>query len=411
LFTNRLFFDISDTQKTEELRSKILTEYNSNQTGYYNLPIENENLLSDIDIWSSKIRNIQNIIVIGVGGSSLGTKAIYSMLHHEKKANTPNLCFLENIDPITIKKTLQNIKFEESLFFLVSKSGTTLDTISIAKIVMVHFGIFPNNRYFGKHFAVITDNGSALNKFANEYGLKSFFVPKNVGGRFSVLSAVGIVPLTLCGIDTTNLLSGAAECKEEFFIGKSTVLLKKAIAYTIKSEQNINVLFSYSDIFCEFNAWYTQLWAESLGKKRGNERVGLTPIGLIGAIDQHSFLQLIVDGPKDKSVTFIRVENMADNILIPDISLKYIEKADIKKGISAATLLNEQALATMKSIISEGIVTDDIILEKADAFHAGYLIYYFELLTSLCGLLLEINTYNQPGVEIGKKILLDKLGK
>jgi glucose-6-phosphate isomerase len=226
-----------------------------------------------------------------------------------------------------------------------------------------------------------------------------------------VLSAVGIVPLTLCGIDTTKLLQGAVECKEEFFIRKTTALLKKAIAYTIKGGQNINVLFSYSDIFREFNAWYVQLWAESLGKKKGNERIGLTPVGLIGAIDQHSFLQLIVEGPKDKSVTFIRVEKMSDDMLIPDISLKYIEKADIKKGISATTLLNEQSLATMKSILNEGIITDEIVLEKADAYHAGYLIYYFELLTSLCGLALEVNTYNQPGVEIGKKILLDKLGK
>ncbi|MDR0762649.1 MAG: glucose-6-phosphate isomerase [Campylobacteraceae bacterium] len=411
MFANRLFFDISDTQKIEELRNKIFTEYDSNQVGYYSLPIENENLLSDINIWGRKIQNIQNIVVIGVGGSSLGTKALYSMLYHEKKADTPNLYFLENIDPITIKKTLQRIKLEESLFFLVSKSGTTLDTISIAKIVMVHFEIFPNNKCFGKYFAVITDEGSALNKFANEYGLKSFLVPKNVGGRFSVLSAVGIVPLTLCGIDTTKLLRGAAECKNEFFTQKSTTLLKKAIAYTIKGGQNINVLFSYSDIFREFNAWYVQLWAESLGKKKGSKCVGLTPVGLIGAIDQHSFLQLIVEGPKDKSVTFIRVENMSDDMLIPDISLKYIEKADIKKGISAAALLNEQALATMKSIINEGVITDEIAIERADAFHAGYLIYYFELLTSLCGLLLEVDTYSQPGVEIGKKILLDKLGK
>jgi glucose-6-phosphate isomerase len=206
-------------------------------------------------------------------------------------------------------------------------------------------------------------------------------------------------------------LRGAAECKEEFFKKKSIALLKKAIAYAIQGGQNINVLFSYSDIFREFNAWYVQLWAESLGKKKGGERIGLTPVGLIGAIDQHSFLQLIVEGPKDKSVTFIRIENMAGDMLIPDISLKYMEKVNLKKDISAAVLLNEQALATMESVVNEGVMTDEIVLTAADAYHAGYLIYYFELLTSLCGLLFEINTYNQPGVEIGKKILLDKLGE
>ncbi|MDR1615252.1 MAG: glucose-6-phosphate isomerase [Campylobacteraceae bacterium] len=411
MFTNTLYFDIPSTPKTEELWNKISAEYKSNAVGYYDLPINGEKLLLDIGTWGAGLRNIKNIVVIGVGGSSLGTKALYSMLFCEKKSDMPNLYFLENIDPVSIKKTLQNIKLDESIFLLISKSGTTLDTISIAKIVMVHFDIFPHDKYFSRRFAVITDNGSALNKFANEYGLKSFFIPKNVGGRFSVLSAAGIVPLTLCGIDTIKLLEGAAECRSNFFGRKLDTLFKKALAYTVKSGQNINILFSYSDIFRDFNAWFVQLWAESLGKKRGEERIGLTPVGLIGAIDQHSFLQLVMEGPKDKSVTFIRVENMADDMQIPDISLKYIEKVNLKRGVSAAALLNEQAVATMKSVVNEGVITDEIVLTTADAYHAGYLIYYFELLTSLCGLLLEINTYNQPGVEIGKRILLNKLGK
>ncbi|MDR1975903.1 MAG: glucose-6-phosphate isomerase [Campylobacteraceae bacterium] len=409
MFTNRLYFDTSDAKKTQILWDKISAQYSSKAVGYYDLPDSGEKLLLDIEAWREGLKNLQNVVVIGVGGSSLGAKALYSMLFHEKKSGTPNLRFLENIDPITIKKTLHDIGLEDSLFLLVSKSGTTLDTISIAKIVMVHFGIFPNDKNFANHFAAVTDEGSALDKFANEYGLKSFFIPKNVGGRFSVLSAAGVVPLTLCGIDTVKLLQGGAKCKEDFFARKLDTLLEKALIYTTKGAQNINVLFSYSDIFREFNAWYVQLWAESLGKKRGDERVGLTPVGLIGAIDQHSFLQLIMEGPKDKSVTFIRVEKMADDTPIPDLSLKYIEKADIKTGISAATLLNEQALATIKSIVNEGVLTDEITLERADAFCAGYLIYYFELLTSLCGLSLEIDAYGQPGVEIGKKILLDKL--
>ncbi|MDR2790168.1 MAG: glucose-6-phosphate isomerase [Campylobacteraceae bacterium] len=411
MFTNTLYFDIPSTTKTEELWSKISVEYNSNAVGYYDLPIDGEKLLLDIGVWGAGLRNIRNVVIVGVGGSSLGAKAVYSMLFYEKKADAPKLYFLENIDPLGIKKTLQSIKLDESLFLIVSKSGTTLDTISIAKIIMVHFNIFPGDKAFGKYFAVITDNGSVLNKFANEYGLKSFFIPKNVGGRFSVLSAAGIVPLTLGGIDTVKLLEGAAACRNDFFECKLDTLIKKSLAYTVKVGQNINVLFSYSDIFRDFNAWFVQLWAESLGKKKGGERIGLTPVGLIGAIDQHSFLQLIMDGPKDKSVTFIRIENLTEDIIVPDISLKYIEKNNLKKGITAAELLNEQAIATMKSVINEGIITDEIVLSKADAYHAGYLIYYFELLTSLCGLLLEINTYNQPGVETGKKILLSKIGK
>jgi len=410
VFTNTIYFETCESKKLSKFREKMTLEYNSNEVGYYHLPKNGDKIINDVKEWQKTLSDIRYVVVIGVGGSSLGAKAVLGMLSHEQPQNAPLLLFLENIDPIGINKTLSKIEFSKTLFLLISKSGTTLDTVSIAKIVMERFKTRPLDSGFERHFAVITDENSALHKFASEYNLKTFFIPQNVGGRFSFLSAVGLVPLTLCGFDSAGLLKGAAQCLGDFFDACEDTILQKAYAYTNAAE-NINVLFSYSDIFRGFNEWYIQLWAESLGKQKEGKRVGLTPVGLIGAIDQHSFLQLIVEGVRDKSVTFIRVKEMAGDMPIPDFSLKYLEKADLKADISATQLLNEQEAATMQSVLDEGVRVDEITLERPDAFHVGYLMYYYELLTSACGIILDINTYNQPGVEIGKKILLKKLGK
>jgi glucose-6-phosphate isomerase len=410
VFINNFHFETVNYNLLKKFKDRIDIEYHSHKIGYYHLPDIGNGVIEEVKEWQNSFEGIESIVVVGVGGSSLGAKAVSSMLTHEKKFGTPNIFFLENIDPVAINTTLPKFKFSKTIFLLISKSGSTLDTISIAKIIMERFKIYPENQEFKNHFAVITDENSALHRFADEYGLKSFFIPQNVGGRFSVLSAVGLVPLTLCGFNTQALLEGALQCKSDFFDKEDVTILQKAYAY-VNSEENINVLFSYSNAFKDFNEWYIQLWAESLGKKKGSKSVGLTPIGLIGAIDQHSFLQLIIDGPKDKSVTFIRVKEMKGDMPIPSFSLKYIEKADLKSNISAAKLLNEQSLATMKSVIDSGVKVDEIALDKLDAYHAGYLIYYYELLTSACGIMFGIDSYNQPGVEIGKKILIKKLGK
>lgn len=388
----------------------MLAEFNSGKVGYYHLPKNGEGLITAIKEWQKELTHIKCIVVIGVGGSSLGTKAVHEMLYYGKKNSDTKLLFLENLDPLHIDRVLTCLEFSKTLFLLVSKSGATLESVSIAKIVMARFEIKPTNKEFKNRFAVITDKNSVLHQFAKKYMLKVFFIPQNVGGRFSFLSACGLVPLTLCGFDAKELLMGANSCVDDFLQDDKNQILQKAYSYVIAKE-NINVLFSYSNSFENFNKWYVQLWAESLGKKNGENRVGLTPIGLIGSTDQHSFLQLIMEGPKDKSVTFIRVAKMENDIQIPDFSLKFLEAANLKNSINAGELLNEQSAATMKSVIEQGIKTDEIILDKLDAFHAGYLMYYFELLTSTCGIMLDINAYNQPGVEIGKKILLKKLGK
>jgi glucose-6-phosphate isomerase len=165
-------------------------------------------------------------------------------------------------------------------------------------------------------------------------------------------------------------------------------------------------LFSYSDTFEEFGKWVVQLWGESLGKRntRG-ERVGLTPISLIGSVDQHSFLQLIIEGPLNKTVTFMHIDHSRDELMIPKLSLPFLEKSDFVNGESFNTLINAQCQATMESVLQSGVSVDEITWNCIDESSVGKMIMYYELLTSAAGALLEINTYDQPGVEHGKKIL------
>ncbi|MBF0928613.1 MAG: glucose-6-phosphate isomerase, partial [Campylobacter concisus] len=250
-----------------------------------------------------------------------------------------------------------------------------------------------------------------LENFAKENGIKFFNIPKNVGGRFSVLSAIGLVPLGICGYDIKALLDGALACKKQYIEQKDSSIVAKAYHYATSRNASINVIFSYCDRFFEFNDWYVQLWAESLGKKRGYKRVGLTPVGLVGSRDQHSFLQLIMDGVKDKSVTFIKIKDHASDKTIPNLSLKGLEECDFVASLSLNELINLQCDATAMALVQEGISVDTITLERLDEFHAGWLIFYYELLTSATGIMLGINTYDQPGVEIGKRILKTMLLK
>ena len=389
------YFDYDNKNLEEFAFNELLKEKESKKIGYYHLPYESMSLLDnlkDVDFTFNKLA------IIGIGGSSLGTKAIYRLL---KQKNIKEIIFLENTDPIELKNSFSKID-KNTLFLVISKSGTTIETISIFKTVIDYFK-FDN-------FIIITDNNSPLEKFAKEKKINYFNIPTNVGGRFSVFSAVGVVPLYLAGFDVKKILDGARVFLESFFNKKEWHLVKKASFYYEKSRfYKMNVVFSYSSLLDEFNKWYVQLWGESLGKiNKKLKRVGLTPISLLGSIDQHSFLQLLIEGPKDKTVTFIKVKNFENSLKIPNISLKYLEKTNFVNGYTFNQLINSQCDATKESIIRNGIDVDEIIIEKLNEENVGALLMYYELLTSAIGILFEINTYNQPGVELGKKILKNK---
>ena len=395
---SRNFYEIKDNETIFEAIKNELPDI-----GYYNLPLQDTSIFKDF----AKQITQKDIAIIGIGGSTLGTIAIYDFLKitntYEKK-----LHFFESTDPMDIKSRLDDLNLQDTLFLVISKSGTTIETISLFKYFHTLTKIDKSN------CVIISENDSKLTKYANEHEMKTFEIPKNVGGRFSVFSAVGLLPLALIGVDIDNLLKGAQKVRDSFF-SKSEFyepLMQKArFMVENKTKFNINVLFSYSSALKGFNKWYIQLWGESLGKINVNgTKQALTPIGLVGPVDQHSFLQLIAEGKRDKTVTFIKINDFEDNTVIPSDTLKGFDDLDYVDGLTFAELIEEQANATIASIENISDIPCDVItIDKVNEYNIASLMFNFQLLTSIIGKFVQINTYDQPGVEAGKIILKDKL--
>lgn len=373
--------------------------------GYYNLVNQDT---TPFKKYAKKVTQ-KDIVVIGIGGSTLGTYAIYKFLKHSKKLEK-KLHFLETTDPIDIEAKLDGIDLKDTLFIIISKSGTTVETISIFKYINSLVKIDKSNT------VVVTEFDSKLNAYAQIHKMKRFEIPKDVGGRFSVFSAVGLLPLVIVGIDIDEILAGAREVYSSFFSKESSysTLLKKARFFVeYKNRFNINVLFSYSSRLEGFNKWYIQLWGESLGKiDRNKTHQGLTPIGIVGPVDQHSFLQLIIQGKRDKTVTVVKVKDFEKPLRIAPVTLEGLEELDYLNDLEFSSLINMQADATIEAINSEkdipcDVITIDSVCESAIAG----LMYEYELLTSVCAKFMYIDAYNQPGVESGKIILKNKFKK
>lgn len=397
-------FDTNEIDSTSLEKTYQALSDERGTIGYYDLPDSSLQLCSDVkkSLLSSTV-HVETIAIIGIGGSSLGIKAIDRLL----RTSTPHakkIVYFENSDPITIAYESSKIELSKTLFLVISKSGGTVETLSILKYLITKLEITLEN---SSQIMVVSDEGSILSQFADSYGLKRFVIPSNVGGRFSVLSAVGVIPLLLAGFNVEAVLNGAKNFSNNFWDRTEEHLLQKAAFYVANAKTlPINVLFSYSDSFEEFGKWIVQLWGESLGKRnKNNERVGLTPISLIGSVDQHSFLQLIIEGPLNKTVTFLKVKNLNEKLIIPSLSLPFLEKSDFVNGKSFNVLINAQCQATLQSVVQSGVSVDEITWECIDESSVGEMIMYYELLTSASGVLLEINTYDQPGVELGKQIL------
>ncbi|MDQ7068092.1 MAG: glucose-6-phosphate isomerase [Sulfurimonas sp.] len=381
--------------------NKILEEKES--IGYYNLVEQDTNEIKDF----AKDIKQRNVVVIGIGGSTLGTYAIYKFLKHSKVLSK-KLYFLETTDPIDIQSKLEDINLNDTLFIVISKSGTTVETISIFKYINSLVKIDKNNT------VIVTEFDSKLNAYAKIHKMKVFEIPKNVGGRFSVFSAVGLLPLAIVGIDIDVILGAIKKSHDSFFEKKNVyknIIKKGRFFVEYKNNFNINVVFSYSSRLEGFNKWYIQLWGESLGKiDINNTRQGLTPVGIIGPIDQHSFLQLIVGGKRDKTVTVIKVDNFANDLKIPAIELDGLEELNYLHDIEFSSLINKQADATIESINALNDIPCDVItIDGVNEGAIASLMYEYELLTSVCAKFMYINAYDQPGVESGKIILKKNL--
>lgn len=390
------FYEIKSNDTIfEDLNNEV------NDIGYYSL-VEQD--ISEVLKFSKNVKQ-KDIAIIGIGGSTLGTYAIHKFLKSKKTSNK-KLHFFESTDPSDVKQKIRKLNLKDTLFLVISKSGTTIETISIFKYLASLVKMSKEN------CVIISEFDSKLTEYGNKHEMKVFEIPKNVGGRFSVFSNVGLVPLSIIGVDIKELLLGAKKVKDSFFEKKEyfkAIFEKARFLVENKNRFNINVLFSYSSSLEGFNKWYIQLWGESLGKININgTKQSLTPIGLIGPVDQHSFLQLIAEGKRDKTVTFIKVEDFENEIIIPSDTLEGFEDLDYINNIKFQDLISYQANATIKSIDElKDIPYDVITIEKVDEDSIGKLMFTYQLLTSIVGKFVQINTYNQPGVERGKVILKD----
>ena len=393
----RNFYEI---KSNDEILNNLKKEIGT--VGYYSL---HEQDIGSILSYAKKITK-DYIYIVGIGGSTLGTKAIYTFLRTTYNFKR-KLFFLDTIDPLRINYLLSLGDLNNSQFIIISKSGGTIEPISILKYISTMVRISEDN------CSVIAGKNTSLWEFASKNNLESFLIPDNVGGRFSVFSPVGLLPLAIIGVDVQKLLDGCKIVHESFFNRREyfDLIIKKArFLVENKSRFAMNIIFSYSSVFRDFNRWFVQLWAESLGKKNINgTRQGLTPVSLIGPDDQHSFLQLIMDGPRDKTITIFKIDNLKDESLIPDQDNFSCFDLDYINNKSFNDLINLQADSTYEAILQEkDIPCDKITITSIDEINIAKLMYRFFLLTSSIGSFTQINTYDQPGVELGKKILKNK---
>ena len=397
---NKNFYQI---KSNSEIFKRIEAE--REDIGYYNLPYQDTTEVKDYAATITK----KHIVVIGIGGSSLGARAIYEFLL-TSNSYAKDLLFLETVDPLEIKHLLRLIDLNDAQFVIISKSGNTIETVSIFKYLDSLIEINNTN------CTIISEAKSNLTKFANNHNIKVFDLAENIGGRFSVFSVVGLVPLAMVGIDIDNLLNGCKRVADSFFAKEDyykPIIRKARFLVENKNKFNINAIFSYSSSLESFNKWYVQLWAESLGKINVNgTRQALTPVALIGPVDQHSFLQLIMDGVRDKTLTFIKIGDLKDSTIIPKATSNKFDDLDLDctEGLSFNELLNKQADATIRSVEDQKDIPCDVItIRTVDEYNIAKLMFIYQLLVSCIGSFLQINTYDQPGVEHGKTILANDL--
>lgn len=401
-------------RKMAELRQRMALKLPS----FTELPNDFENLNLIKGFAKEVSYKYRKIIQIGFGGSSLGAKAIIDALKVPGVTNYPDTYVLDNNDPYLIHEVEQKLVLEDTLFLVVSKSGNTPETNAIYqyfKSLYKHAKLEIN-----EHFVFITDK-PAPNKFrvldfeAKSTNSQIFYIPEDVGGRFSVLSNAGLVLAVFAGIDVDSLLQGATSYLAYAFESDKEEIFEYALLQYLlyQKGQDINVLMPYSSRLATFAAWYVQLLAESVGKRydrNGNEvNIGITPLSCIGASDQHSVLQLLSEGPYNKLVTFIHCNNAQappqELPKITDPGLEYLSFCSLEK------LFDAEYYGTRDSLTQAGRANLSIMINQIDAYHLGSLFMFFELTIAVLGELFNIDVYNQPGVELSKILTKKRLTK
>lgn len=501
--------------KALDAQENVLTQGDSGMMGWANLCESQAEVVEEINAYAKQVREkFESFVVLGIGGSALGARVIFEALCHnnhnllskEKRGNAPKFFVEDNVDPERLSALLDCIDLRTTIFNVVTKSGTTTEIM--AQFMLVYDLVV---RAVGKekadaHFVFTTDAEKGyLNEFNSGKNIKTFYIPSGVGGRFSVLSPVGLLPASVLGVDIGNMLKGASDmsaicrksCKDELYgvcdgakreqmyrrifqgddavnancscggsdsascedgesiiydeefylkdyndnnaldeplinrlrvkrerplrnehlclnetlrklsVMKNNPALMKAILQYIgyQNGQKIIVTMPYAQKLGAFSSWYAQLLGESLGKKydlAGNVvNVGLTPVSAIGVTDQHSQQQLYIEGENDKIVTFIRLSKFATSLSVPK-DFTGLDSLDYLKGVEFGELVDVECSATEYALTKNGRLNNEIVLPCLDEYYLGQLFVLAMYEIVYLGQMLNVNAFDQPGVEDGK---------
>ena len=381
------------------------------------LPNNQKEIVLDIEKTAKWINEtFDNFVVLGIGGSALGSKALFSALKHSKYNELPRekrggakFYVADNIDPVGMCELFDILDVKKTIFHVITKSGNTVETVAqmMAALDLLKKAVGDD---FKRHIIITTNKETGnMKRIADENGIKQYIVPEGVGGRFSVLSPVGLLSAAVLNIHISDLLAGAAEmydiCKNPVLYDNPAYLYAMMYCAAMKKGANISVTMPYCDGLRTFTEWIAQLWAESLGKRYGNDGsevfAGQTPVSALGVTDQHSQIQLYTEGPFDKVLAFIEVEEFSRELIIPDSGVNMYD-ANYLKGQDFSKLIHSEMKATRFAVTKSKKMNMTLTVKRLDAYHLGALFFFYEMATAAAGEFLKINAFDQPGVEEGK---------
>ncbi|HYI95467.1 MAG TPA: hypothetical protein VEX68_18140 [Bryobacteraceae bacterium] len=397
----------------------------SSEQGHYGfpqLPLQTSTIRSISD-YAKKLRgSFDTVCVVGIGGSALGAWALDCAMHgpHPIQAKThPRLVVLDNVDPFFTDAALASMNPKKTHVVVIAKSGSTAETIATFLIVQ-DWLTSKLGKKAAQHISVVTSEGRGdLKKLATQEKYMTFHLPENVGGRFSVLSAVGLLPAALIDIDIRKVAKGAAAMTDQSWqpnLQQNVALRLALLHYLILAKRNkaIQVAFPYSNQLWGTAFWFRQLWAESLGKANNRKgeliNVGQTPIAALGTTDQHSQVQLYMEGPNDKVFTFWAVKKFTSQGKIPKTKTGF-ESFDYLTGQSLAKLIDAEQRSTAAALTENNRPNCTVTLDRIDEEHIGAFLQMMEFETAFMGELLNIDAFDQEGVELGKKFTFGLMGR
>ncbi|MDD3411625.1 MAG: glucose-6-phosphate isomerase, partial [Eubacteriales bacterium] len=384
--------------------------------GWMDLPYNQAEIVDHIEKVAANVReHFDAFVVLGIGGSALGPIAVQQALNHQRwndlpkeKRGGPKFYVEDNVDPERMASLLDVIDVKTTCFNVITKSGATAETMSqyliISDLLKKEVG-----EGWQKHIIATTDcEKGNLIKLAKKEGFELFFIPPTVGGRFSELCPVGLLPAAVCGIDIRAMLEGAAAMDARCKTGdvwQNPALLEAVLQYLVMDEQNIHVVMPYADSLKYMADWFCQLWAESLGKNVTRKGMavncGQTPTKSLGVTDQHSQLQLYTEGPYDKVITFLKVGKYRSEFEIAHGCEEFADVAFLG-GKTLNQLIDAERRGTEYALYRAGRMSQTITLPEVNAYTLGQLICFFEMATAYEGELLDVDAFNQPGVEGSK---------